>query len=107
MSGFFILLGGRFLMNTLNESGSYYFLPAAPITTTLYDLMTVIDSEQGNQPRVDRGYDVQGLPKHVHTGSVIERVALMFESGQIRFRNTQDFQRKYAELFIDDYFISR
>jgi hypothetical protein len=94
-------------MNTLNESGSYNLLPVAPIITTLYDLMTVIDSEQGNQPRAHMGYDVQGPNKLGHTVSVIEKVALMFESGQIRFRNTRDFQRNYAELFIDDDFISR
>jgi hypothetical protein len=107
MPGLFILLCGRLFMNTLTESGSYNFLPAAPIITTLYDLMTVIDSEQGNQPRAHMGFDVQGPNNHGHTGSVIERVALMFESGQIRFRNTQDFQRNYAELFIDGGFTSR
>jgi hypothetical protein len=95
-------------MNTINGSVSHNLLSASSIITTLYDLMTVIDSQQDNQSRADMGYyDVQRPNKHGHTGYVVERVALMFESGQIRFRNNQDFKRNYAELFIDDDLTSR
>ncbi len=87
-------------MNTLNETGSHNSLPTSTITTTLYDLMTVIDSEQGNQSRAEKGVDGQRPNNHGHTSSAIERVAHMFESGQIRFRNTLDIRKKYAELFI-------
>ena len=94
-------------MNTLNESGSHSSEPASTIITTLYDIMTGIDAQQGNQARADIGYDVQRPNKQCHTSSVIERVAHMFESGQIKFRNPQDFKRNYAELFIDDDLISQ
>jgi hypothetical protein len=107
MSEIFILLRGRIPMNMQNESGSHNTLPASTIITTLYDLMTVIDSEKGKKPSSDGGYDIQRSNTHDHTGSVIERVALMFESGQIRFRNTRDFKKKYAELFTDDDLASR
>ncbi len=87
-------------MNTFNESGSHNSLLTSTITTTLYDLMTVIDLEQGNQSRADLGVDGQRPNNHGHTNSATERVAHMFESGQIKFRNTLDIKRKYAELFI-------
>jgi hypothetical protein len=94
-------------MNTLNESGSHSTEPAPTIITTLYDLMTVICAQQGDQTRADIGYDVQRPNKQCHTNSVIERVAHMFESGQIKFRNTRDFKRNYAELFMDNDLISQ
>jgi hypothetical protein len=94
-------------MNSLNESGSHNSLSSSTITTTLYDLMTVIDAQQNNKPRPDFSHDAHRPNNHGHTGSVIERVALMFEAGQIRFRNTRDFKKNYAELFIDNHLTSR
>jgi hypothetical protein len=102
MSGIFTQLSRRFHMDMLNASGSHNSEPASKIITTLYDLITEIEAGQGNQPKADIGYDIDRPNKHGQTGSVIERVAHMFESGQIKFRNTQDIKRKYAELFIDN-----
>jgi hypothetical protein len=87
-------------MNTFSVSGSPNLEKDSTIITTLYDLLTDIDARQGNQPLVGIDSDVQCPDKHDHTSYVIERVAHMFESGQIKFRNTRNIKRKYAELFI-------
>jgi hypothetical protein len=87
-------------MDTFNQSGSQKPEPASTIITTLYDLITEIDAKQGNMTRADTGYYAQRPDQHGHTGSVIEKVAHMFESGQIKFMHGQDIKRKYAELLI-------
>ncbi len=89
-------------MNTVYGSGSHYSESASSITTTLYDLMTLIDIQQSGRTRPDISPDAQRPDKHGHSDPVTERVTLMFESGQIRFRNPRDFKRNYAELFKGD-----
>jgi hypothetical protein len=102
MVGFFILLNRRFLMNAIYVSGSRYSESASSITTTLYDLMTLIDAQQSGKSRPGIGPDAQRPDTHGHSDTVTERVTLMFESGQIRFRNPRDFKKNYAEFFKDE-----
>ena len=84
----------------MNQPGSYKSGPTSTIITTLYDLITKIDSAQGNQSMAETGYYSRRQGQKGHTGSVTAKVVRMFESGQIKFMNDQDIKRKYAELMV-------
>lgn len=89
-------------MNTINVSESPYSESTSSIITSLYDLMTLFDVQHSDKSRPDISPDAHGSDKHGYSNSVTERVNHMFETGQIRFRNSRDFKKYYAELFIDD-----
>jgi hypothetical protein len=87
-------------MHVSSESTTHKPQSSSTRTTTLYDLMAEINAsacgpELGN---IIGGLQVPaGKSKN---SPVAEKVARMFESGQIRFMNIQDVKRKYADWLI-------
>jgi hypothetical protein len=64
--------------------------------TTLYDLMEEINAQQISLQKDPGSYSIQEPKGNGRFSPVAEKVFLMFESGQIRFKNLQDVKRKYA-----------
>ncbi len=69
-------------------------------TTTLYDLIEEINMKQAD-PQWKQADNVRTS----HVGNtqfspVAVKVAEMFESGQIKFKNIQEIRQKYADWFV-------
>lgn len=69
-------------------------------TTTLYDLMSEINEATCGPEVKDILRDGQEPAGNDRTSRVVEKVAQMFASGQIRFMNSHDFKRKYSEWLL-------
>ena len=84
-------------MNTWTESKTHKPESISTRMTTLYDLMEEIN-ERENCLRI-------GLPdshseENGQSSLVAQRVAQLFESGRIRFKNLQDIKREYADWIV-------
>jgi len=84
-------------MNMCGESRTHEPESISTRLTTLYDLMEEIN-ERENCLRI-------GLPRsqseeNDQSSLVAQRVAKMFESGRIRFKNLQDIKREYADWIV-------
>ena len=84
-------------MNTCTESRTHKPESISTRMTTLYDLMEEIN-ERENCLRI-------GLPgsqseENDQSSLVAQRVAQLFESGRIRFKNLQDIKREYADWIV-------
>jgi hypothetical protein len=69
-------------------------------TTTLYDLIADINASMYGAESGNFICDIHETAGNNRNSQVAEKVAQMFESGQIRFMNDQDIRRKYADWLI-------
>ncbi|HVN71875.1 MAG TPA: hypothetical protein VMU10_07635 [Desulfomonilia bacterium] len=86
-------------MNAGNTARTYEGGLNVSKITTLYDLMEEINAKQLSPNKEHSGY-LNTYWVEAQFSPVAEKVARMFESGQIRFKNLQDVKRKYADWFI-------
>jgi len=87
-------------MNVSSESTIHKPGSSSTRTTTLYDLMAEINAATCGPELGNIICDIQEPAGNNRNNPVAEKVAQMFESGQIRFMNIQDIKRKYADWLI-------
>jgi len=83
-------------MNAGNAARTYETGSRSIKITTLYDLMEEIDTRH----QISEGGQTDQQGVNTRISPVAIKVAHMFASGQIRFKNIQDVKRKYADWFI-------
>jgi hypothetical protein len=87
-------------MNVSSESTTHKPGSSSTRTTTLYDLMAEINASTCGTELGNIICDIQEPAGNSQNSPMAEKVARMFESGQIRFMNIQDVKRKYADWLI-------
>jgi hypothetical protein len=84
-------------MNTCTESRTHKPGSISTRMTTLYDLMEEID-ERENCLRI--GLSGNQSEENDQSSLVAQRVAQLFESGRIKFKNLKDIKREYADWIV-------
>jgi len=87
-------------MNLSSESTIHKPGSSSTRTTTLYTLITEINAATCGPELKNIICDIHEPAENNQNSPVAEKVAQMFESGQIRFTNNQDMKRKYADWLI-------
>jgi len=87
-------------MNISSESTNRKARSSSTRTTTLYDLMAEINASTCGPELGSAGCDIQEAAGGGRNSPVAQKVARMFESGQIRFMNIHDVKRKFADWLI-------
>jgi hypothetical protein len=87
-------------MNVSSESTTHKTVSSSARTTTLYDLMVEINASTCGPESGNIICEFREPVENSRNRTIVEKVARMFESGQIRFMNIQDVKRKYAEWLI-------
>ena len=84
-------------MNMCGESRTHEPKSISTRMTTLYDLMEEINARQHSLQIENPGSQSE---ENDQSNLVAQRVAQLFESGQIRFKNLQDIKREYADWIV-------
>ena len=84
-------------MNTCTESSTHKPESISTRMTTLYDLMEEINARQ-HSLQIENSKSQS--EENDQSSLVAQRVAQLFESGRIRFKNLQDIKREYADWFV-------